>query len=242
MKIKKIIPSLLIITVLLCGVAFNAFAMNTGFTTDDMELDEQQAFLSNINLSLVTEEPEKNAIDCFDVNDDGLIAIGSQNSTGKIISVYTSDGAFKYGYKFDCDGSFGVEWDNGNIIIYFVRSDIAASFDSAGINSEMKIIQNTTENNSYWNHSVFSKQKTVNESQYTVKNDMGLLNVFAPSYSQLVKEDADGSVITIYDVGGGYATSVVIILIAVILFAVLVVSVLILRFKKAYKERMASRQ
>lgn len=115
MKIKKIIPSLLIITVLLCGVAFNAFAMNTGFTTDDMELDEQQAFLSNINLSLVTEEPEKNAIDCFDVNDDGLIAIGSQNSTSKIISVYTSDGAFKYGYKFDCDGSFGVEWDNGNI-------------------------------------------------------------------------------------------------------------------------------
>lgn len=232
MKNRKILIALFIASVFLWSGCGKVSAMNTGFLTDNMEIDEQQVFLSNINLSLVSEEPKKNTIICFDVNDDGLIVIGTENLSCKLVSVYTSDGTFKYGYTFNCSGNFGVEWDNDNIIIYFVRSDVAASFNAEGINVELKKIQDTSDNNYYWNHSVYSTQKTVNEIMYTMKNNMGLFNIFASSYSQLIKTDADGNITTIYDVSNVHTTTLVIILATVILFIVLIVSVFILRFIK----------
>ncbi len=236
MRIRRILLILFIISVFLWNGSESALAMNTGFSTDNMESNDQQLFLSNINLSLITEEPKKNGITCFDVNDNGLIVIGSEASTKKSVSVYASDGTFKYGYAFNCSGSFGVEWDDNNIIIYFVRSDVAALFDATGTNLELKKIQDTTDNNSYWNHSVYSTQRTVNGSQYSMRNNMGLFNIFTSSYSQLIKTDADGNQITIYDVSSAHTTKFVIIFIAVILFVVLIVSKLILQFIKLNKK------
>lgn len=210
--------------------------MNTGFSTDNMESNDKQTFLSNINLSLITEEPKKNAIRCFDVNDNGFIVIGSEDSTKKSVSVYAPDGTFKYGYAFNCSGSFGVEWDNNNIILYFVRSDVAALFDDEGKNIELKSIQDTTDNNSYWNNSVYSKQRTINGCQYTMRNNMGLFNTFSSSYSELIKTDASGNITTIYDVNSEYTTKFVITFIAVFLSAAIIISMLILKFIKLKKE------
>lgn len=201
MKYKKILVFVLSISVLLYVFCLNASAMNTGFTTCDMEPDIQQTFLSNNDLALLTTEPEKQSIVCFDVNDDGLLLIGSGNFENKTVSVYTPDGVFKYGYKFTSSGSFGVEWDVDNIIIYFVRSDVAALVDSTGEILELKTIENTIENNSYWNHSVYSEERTVNGNKYVMKNNMGVLDVFATSYSQIVRTDSAGNSMTVYDVG-----------------------------------------
>ena len=79
MKIIRILLMLFLMSALLCKENGSALEMKIGFTTDNMDLEEQKRFLSNINLSLITEEPSKNAITCFDVNDSGLIAIGSKN-------------------------------------------------------------------------------------------------------------------------------------------------------------------
>lgn len=211
MKTKEFLFFLLIISVLLCAFDLNVSAMNTGFTTCNMEPDMQQTFLFNNDLTLITTEPEKQSIVCFDVNDDGLILIGSGNFESKIVSVYTSDGIFKYGYKFTDSGNFGVEWDGDNVIIYFVRSDVAALVDSTGDILELKTIENTIENNSYWNHSVYSEERTANGNEYVMKNHMGLLNAFSTSYSQITRTDIDGNTTIVYDVSQQYLTGTIIV-------------------------------
>ena len=144
--------------------------------------------------------------------------------------MYDSEGVFQYGYEFECDGNFGLEWDDNNIIIYFVRSNVAALFDASGTNLELKIIQNTTNNNDYWNHFVEATKRTMNEEQYIMRNNMGLLNLFASSYSQLIRIDTDGNVISIYDVGHEYNIKFIIGLIAVILFLLFVTVKVFLQF------------
>ena len=235
MRIRRILLALIIISVFIWNGSVNALAMNTGFSMEKMEHSEQENFLSNINLRLVTEEPEISSIECFDVNDNELVAVGSKNLSKRIVSVYAPDGTFKYGYAFECDGDFGIEWDDNNIIIYFVRSDVAALFDELGNNLEMQIIQDTMDNDSYWNHSVFSKQRTINGNKYTMRNN-GLLCFFSSSYSQLIKTDTQGNVKIIYDNSVAYTIEFIIKVIGVILFVALVVFIVVFQFFKRRKK------
>lgn len=232
MKYKKNMFILFIISLIICNGGVNAFAMNTGFSTSEMNSKDQHTFLSNINLSQIYDEPQKSTIECFDVSESELIAIGSATSEKKYISVYDATGEFQYGYAFNCNQSFGIQWDDTNLIIFFVRSDVAALFDSNGTNMELRMINDTIDNNSYWNHSVFSKEKELNGNMYTIKNNMGLLNVFASNYSQLIKTDSDGNETIIYDVSTVQTLKTVFIITAVFLFVALVISVIIWQFFK----------
>lgn len=51
-----------------CGTSAVVLAMNTGFSTQTMNTEDQKTFLSNIQLVKEEKEPEKNSIVCFDVN------------------------------------------------------------------------------------------------------------------------------------------------------------------------------
>lgn len=232
MNPKRFLFIFFIIVSILINGSFSAFAINTGFTTNELSSEDKQTFLSNFELILLTEEPQKNAVTCFDVNEDGLVAIGTENASKKSIWIYTSNGTFQYGYEFDSSGSFGVEWDGNNIIIYLVRSDLAVLVDEKGTVLELYEIENTVENNSYWNHSVFTSQREVNESRYIMKNDMGLLNILASSYSQVVKIDYNENETIIYDFSDQYAAKVIVVSMAAIVFAAVVVSVIVFQFKK----------
>ena len=61
-------------------------AMNSGFSTQPLTDRETNLFISNIDLSLLTEEPSRNPIECFDVSTDQKIAIGQPISTLTIAS------------------------------------------------------------------------------------------------------------------------------------------------------------
>lgn len=237
MNIRKIITIILIILIFLSTGRIYTFAMDTGFKTDNMESEEQQTFLKNVDLNLITEQPPSYSVLCFDVNEDGLIALGSKALDKKIVSIYSSDGVFMYGYTFNCSGSYGIEWDENNLIIYFVRSDVAAMFDEKGSCLELKMIPITAENNSYWNYFVFSKKRIVGESGYRLKNDMGpFLNVFASSYSQLIKTDSDGSTTVIYDVSDSQLLYSIIWIAAIVLIIAIAITAIAKQWKKNIKE------
>lgn len=234
-KILKKSTVVFLTVAFMLGLSLGAFAMNTGFKTSEFQDEEKKTILSNFKLTLVTEEAPGNPITCFDVNDSGLIAIGAEDSldsTKKSVWVYDSAGTFRHGYTFDNDGTFGIEWDGNNIIIYLVRSDIAALVDEKGNVLDVQKIENTTDNNSYWNHSVFSTQRTVGNYKYTIKNDMGLFNILAPSYSQLIAVDDLGNQTIIYDFSTEYNTRFVVNSTAIIAFVAIVVGVLVVRVKK----------
>ncbi len=235
MKLKRIVFMLIVISIVFVNGGVTIFAMNTGFSTSEMSIEEQQTFLSNIKLSLLDSEPSKQAFSCFDVSDDGLIAIGSGTSEKKYISVYNASGEFQYGYVFYANQSFGVQWDDTNLIIYFVRSDVAAVFDSSGNSIELRMIDNTIDNNSYWNHSVFSEEKIHDEDKYIMKNNMGLFNIVATTYSQLIVTDSDGNETIVYDVSKIQFFKTVVIFIVVFVFVAIAVYLIILEFLKLKK-------
>ena len=198
----------------------------------------KNVFLKNINLSVIYNEPDTENITverC--VNDNGLFAIGTDGLHGKNVCVYDENGNFKYGYEFDCFGSFGIEWDDNDIIIYFVRDDVAASFDKTGANTELRRIKDTSDNNTYWYHFVFSDNRKIDGNTYTMKNNMGLLNLFATSYSQLIKTDPSGNEKILYDVSNTYTTKFIVIFITSILLFTMIVVVVITQCIKMQKAR-----
>ena len=199
-------------------------AMNSGFSTQPLTDRETNLFISNIDLSLLTEEPSRNPIECFDVSTDQKIAIGQNDSNKKIVCVYSNNGVFQYGYKFNCSGSFGIEWDNQNLNIYFFRSDAIMSVAPDGAVLDVRMVENTINNNDYRNAFIHATQRSVGDKTYVIRNDMGVLNHLASSYSQLVASDSTGETI-LYDVGSaqlvrhlaGLAGSLIAVLLAAII-------------------------
>lgn len=229
--IRKFFTIMLLLLLLIIG-GVEVLAMNTGFSTELLPEDNMNTLLKNINISIFTDEPPKKAITCFDVNEDGVIAIGCSNSENKTVCIYTSDGVFQYGYSFKYSGNFGIELDKSVLNIYLVRSDVAISVNSVGEVESILKIKNTSENNSYWNNCVFSTSRRIGNTEYVLENDMGILNLFASSYSQLIITNKNGERIIIYDVNSAQFSNMIIVVSLVIVFICLVTAVVVWKFIK----------
>ena len=130
MKLIRHIFTIILPLLLLVFGGVEVLAMNTGFSTELLPEDNMNTLLKNVNISMLADEPPKKTIECFAVNEDGLIAIGCNSSENKVVCIYTSDGVFQYGYSFKCSGNFGIEFDKSVLNIYLVRSDIAIAVNS----------------------------------------------------------------------------------------------------------------
>ena len=223
MKNIRYILQSLVILLFMVGAGIDVFAMDTGFTTEPMSKEDIDTFLKNTNITLLSDEPPKKAIDCFDVNDGGLVAIGFGDNSNKKVCIYTNDGIFQYGYSFECSGKFGIELNKNILNIYYVRSDVAVAVNPQGEIESVQSIQNTTKNNSYWNHSVYLNRRKIGKTEYVLQNDMGLLNAFASSYSQLVIIEANGKTRMIYDVNSEQFARMLFSVILVLLFTCVVI-------------------
>lgn len=161
-----------------------------------------------------------------------MIAIGQTGSQDKEICVYTSQGEFLYGYTFNCSQSFCVEWDGQHVNIYFIRSDVIISLDSDGNILDIKAVQDTIDNNSYRNSLLYSTTRTVGNTTYLIRNDMGIFNWIAMSYSQIVTIDATGSESIIYDVNSMQLTKTIVTISLICVFVFVAVAVVIWQFIK----------
>lgn len=228
---------LIIFTNLMC-----VDAMNTGFSTEELTEKKQNEFASAISISLLTEKPAKKSILCFDVNENGMIAVcqdGDYMNDGqdrKEVCIYSSDGKYLYGYTFCCSESIALEWDNDCINICFIRSSIILSIDSNGNILDVKEVQNTVENNAYENKLTVSTSRIIGNTKYLIKNDMGIFNWIAISYSQIVTIDASGNEKVIYDVNSTQFIKMIIIIIAVFLLVLFAVVAIVRQFINAKRQ------
>lgn len=201
MKNVKYFLSFLLLILLMFVNVFEVFAMNTGFTVvDSFTEEEKEHIISVTNLKLLKEEPINEAIRCFDVNENGLIAIGTMHMDENYICVYSSDGIFQYGYRFDSEGGFGVEFNDENVIIYSFRGHIVKCVNPEGQIIEIAEVQDTIENNRYNYKVIKAKKHTLGDNQYVLKNDTGIFNLLVSSFSQLAVIDSMGNEKIIYDV------------------------------------------
>ena len=225
MKLKKIylIVSFVLFFVLFVNLT-EAKAMNTGFSTKEISEKRRSTFLSNFKVSLLKTVPERRGIRCFDVNEEGLIAIGQEGPQSKEVCVYTPQGEFLYGYVFESAQSFGVEWDKQNINLYLVRSDVIVSLDSDANILDIKAVLDTTDNNKYSDSLLYSTERVVGDTTYILRNDLGILNWIALSYSQIITIDGTGTERIIYDVNSTQLIKMIVVISSVcILFLVIAV-------------------
>lgn len=184
------------VMVLLGAIAVSA----AGFEFLPDPVSDQKRILENRGFTLLAEPPRKFSIECFDVNEDGLIAIGTQKGETKIVSIYDPDGVFQYGFTCQDTGDFGLQWEKDEILFYSVRSDLAFRVSPAGDVKEIQKIANTIENNAHWHHVVFADERIVGSDRYYLKDDMGILNYLGSSHAQLAVVHADSTEQILYDV------------------------------------------
>ena len=127
---------------------------------------------------------------------------------------------------------FGVEFAKNDLVIYFVRSNVAMAVNHMGEVVEIQEIQNTPENNSYWNNHVLSNSRKIGDTEYSLKNNFGIFNVFASSYSQLIVREANGEERILYDVNSAQLFNMLFMFICVLLTVCLAVAVLVRQFVK----------
>ena len=179
--------------------SLNCIAMNTGFATEDINKEDQAWIYQNLKVQSIQAPEITGSFCCFDVNPNGNYILGFNGKPDKVC-VYDKEGIFLYGFSLQDNGSFGVGWDDGNILVYRVRSDLAVSIDRDGNCIDMKKIPQSIENNEYWNHVVRASNRVVGDEIFNAENHMGLLNIFsAQTYTSLVKTSASGDEIILFD-------------------------------------------
>ena len=95
-------------------------------------------------------------------------------------------------------------------------------------------VQDTIENNSYRNYYIYAIKRTVGENKYMLKNNMGILNVFASSYSQLIKVDENKVQTILYDANNKYIVKLVAIIIFVVVFICIAICFVVRQLKNLY--------
>ncbi len=225
MKSKRLyVIVVLLLTFIFC-CNFFAYALDNGFSTESLTINEINTFLNNIELMAIDCEPEKRAIECFSVHSCEKIAVGFSDSNNKTICVYDCFGEFKYGYKFKTNGSFAIEWNKGNIVICFVRSDVILELTQEGTFVKIAKIKNTIENNTHWNNILYSTEQTIGNTKYVVKNKISLFDVFSSTYSNLIAIDEDGNESTIYAADSSlFVVNIAAIILMIVIFVFLVIN------------------
>ena len=223
---KKIFCLSLLLFQMIFFFRLDIFAISNEFETESFNQSREEEVLSRINISLLTEEAEKWPIECFDVNENGMVVLGLADpgfhSSRNYLYVYSSDGVFQYGYSFETAGSFYVEWNQDNIEIYFVRSNIVVILNPQDQTKRAVEITFDTEVNSYINNVLSAREREVGDTKYIIQNDMGVLNLIASSYSQVLVVNGEET-ITIYDINSTVMTRVIIKIVTVCLMACLVI-------------------
>lgn len=218
-KKLKILCSFTLCFLLLLVSGNHSYAVSSEGTSDDLSKSEQKDV--NISISLLTEAPNGRKIACFDVNENGMVALLLANnffSKNTVISVYDPDGNFQYGYSFKSYGSVGIEWNGDNLNIYFVRSDLVVTIDRESNILGAEEIPDTKENisHSYQYHN--DTERVVGDAKYTIKNKSKISNLFSSSRTQLVKTTSDGTEKILYSVNAFQLVRTIIIAILGVVF------------------------
>lgn len=226
MKAKRVITLFAVILLLmLFTFNVNGVSFNSEIVTESVSEEERNSLVSGTDISLLNSGIARKSIACFDVNERGLIAIGFDAQPRPEIHIYDNEGTFLYGYSFNCNGSFGIEFVGDNIAIYFVRGEYIHIYDHTGTNLDVRRVLNVAQNESWVSNIIDPTLKTVGGDHYRLERDIGLST---RSYSRLVKTDGQGHQTVIYDVSAEHNFRFAVISIFVIAF----VTMFIIQFSK----------
>lgn len=238
---KKIVNACLIIcltAILALGLCYTGGAKTEySFDVSDISEDKIQQIWESVDIRLVdnsyyTVSPIVN----FDVNNNLDVVVGLSDNT---IKIFNCNNVILKTYKFDTQGSFYVKWNNGNLVLFLVRSSFIIEFspDCELINAVST--DDTSSNNSVWYNLDKPHKTQINDNLYEMKNNMGVLNLFSfQTYSQLVRTDSRENTVLIYDVNSNQMIKIAVVLfviLAVLIIFILIVIISFINYRKKLK-------
>lgn len=190
---------LLILLVLIMPVAVYADTSNLTFYEKTEE--EKQRSLARLGFTIGPEDYSDWSVECFDVREDGMIALGfnrSQNS--KYVAVLDEVGAFQYGCTFKCSGALLVDWVEDDLGILLVRGSLLGVFDETGRCISLRNIRTSTALSRYQND-LRRPTRHVDGVTYMLSNDH-VLSWLSTDYGQLVRIDTQGNKTVLHEASG----------------------------------------
>lgn len=167
---------------------------------DDMREEDVSDIFNRLDLKTIDEPMDHHPFSCFDVNEFGEYVLGFGQQDTDMILVYDSDGSYVCGFSIKNSGNLGALWENGSIVLYLSRSDLAVSIDRNGKCVNIRKIQNTMQNNEFWNQVVYANRRDMNGVSFTAENGPFTSELLHwGAYHRLVKTTPDGERVVLYD-------------------------------------------
>lgn len=162
---------------------------------------EIEEILERCDFSVSQEPVDKQPIESFAVRDDGTYAIGTDDQFDmKNISIFSKDGSFMYRYHLSILGDYELDWHTGYLDLYLFRGSSVIRFDNIGNVISVADYEPSIENDEYIHRYSSAKTKHAGDYEYSLKNEIGILEFGAADYARLYRSDHNGHSVLLYDV------------------------------------------
>ena len=167
-----------------------ALTCESVFSTRLMNSIETDAFLQSIQLKKVTDRIPHSGIECFDADKNHILLVGfhSSRNAENLVCRIAPNNEMTAQYTFHSLGSYQVECLENGFQIYWIRSDVIASFDFDAHPIEVRRVVSSDETT---NHIAYlkSRKKRIGDIIYTCDNAPGILSLFATEASRITQTD-----------------------------------------------------
>ncbi len=208
-----------------------------GFETTSLSEEEIESRWKYIHFVSVADgislEHIKEPIVCFDVSKDSMILLGFDENT---VAITDKNGKMLQCFKFANNGSFYVQWQDEHILLFLVRGALIVEISQEGqLINMVATDDHSIENNSLWNAVRGKNNIRVDDASYCLRNQMGIFNYMASTYSQLVCTDSDGNEAVLFDVNEAQLAKNIVVTIGLFLFIAIVITEIFRQFSKTKK-------
>jgi hypothetical protein len=195
----------------------------SGFTFREVDSVRQSEILSEMDLTVFSEEPQTSPITCFAVSNQEWLVVGWDQGMQKTVCIYSDTGDFQYGFHFSNNGSFEVDWQDTYVAIISIRGNTRIVFDEKGQCIECREIENTVENSNYLRKNIKDTRCMINGTTYEMSNN-GAIRL-RPEYEQVIKTTADGETTILFEADSavGFSFAFTVLFLLIMLFAGIIV-------------------
>ena len=178
---------------IVCSI--NLFALrvsSASISSNSLSDEEKDSFLDRICWELIDTDSHKSPICCFDVAEDGTIALAIASNA---IFVYDEHGVFQYGCSFRADGDFVIEFDEDKLILHFLRGNTMLFVDDSGACVDIQKAVDPVQHVILINEIRNQTAKAIDEKTYSLERDLNI----GDFYSRFII-DENGKRMVLYDV------------------------------------------
>lgn len=229
MRLLKLVICIIMVMLVAVSSTIPACAFDTGYVISELTEEEREERMDFYQFTSVDEIPAL-PFDCYAVNDNGLIAVSSNEFFHNVgyLGIYNSDGELERGYTFYAASSIYLEWAGEILNVYSVRSGIIMALDENGTIIDIaEVPTGVSENYSYETNYIKASEKKVGDEKFVAYNVFGKRPLSDLPRYKLVHIDADGNENVVYDAGG---IQVSLGMVALIFFVIMGLIMLILSF------------